>query len=101
MSDATFGWLLFGGVVATVIGLIWAFRSSSGRSRMPDDDEPVAIATGGEGEIAIMVGKLEQSGIKALARNRYVTPYDNPMYGWELLVRHADHEEARRILNLD
>jgi hypothetical protein len=100
MSDAVVASLFLIAVLVTVAGLAWVFRSSPGLSRTTDEDEPIAVATGGEAEIAIMVGKLSEAGIKALARDR-LAEAANPMYGWELLVRYADAEKARRILDLD
>lgn len=101
MSDAAFGWLFVAAVLLTAIGLMWAYRSSSRTSREPDDDEPVAIGSGAEGEVVIMATKLEAAGIKALTRPRYPSRYANPIYGSELLVRYGDQEGARRILKLD
>ena len=95
--------LLFGAaIVATVLALAWIYRSSSRAPAVPDDDEPVAIVNGGEVEVAIMASKLEASGVRAFTRNPGgVYPYRSPLYGWEVLVRYADVDEARAVLELD
>jgi hypothetical protein len=80
----------------------WLLRANSREGSLPDDDEPVAIANGSEVEGEILASKLGVAGIRAMTRNpSAVPPYRNPMFGWELLVRYADHEEARRTLDLD
>jgi hypothetical protein len=102
MADTIAISLFVGAVLAIGVVFAWLLRSPSRRSTTPDDDEPVAIANGGEVEMEILASKLDSAGIKAMTRNpTAVPPYRNPMYGWELLVRYADHEEARGILDLD
>jgi hypothetical protein len=100
MTDTTFVLVFGAAILSTILALVWAYRASSGVKETPSDDEPIAITTGGEAEISIMVGKLEHAGLKALARNR-LAEAANPIYGWELLVGYADVKDAHRILDLN
>jgi hypothetical protein len=93
--------LVFGGAIfVTLLALAWAYTASARANSVRDDSEPVAIATGSEGDVSIMAGKLQNAGIKALTLNRTTSVYPTAS-GWELLVRYGDQQAARRILNLD
>jgi hypothetical protein len=102
MSDAMAIALFIAAIFAIVVAFAWVYRWSSRESPTPDDDQPVAIANGGEVEVEILASKLDSAGIKTMTRNpNAVPPYRSPMFGWELLVRYADVDDARRVLDLD
>jgi hypothetical protein len=85
-----------------VLAVFWLLRSSSRDDAPPPEDEPVVIAGGSEVEMSIMGATLDAAGIRSFTRNPSgVYPYRSPLYGWELLVRYGDHQEARRVLGLD
>ena len=89
-------------VVMLLIG--WLLHSATRPAEVNDDpDEPVVIAgPGAHMEIEVMHAKLDAMGIPSYVRNRSgpimpggVSPQ---LWGWEVLVRSRDVDEAEEIL---
>jgi hypothetical protein len=102
-------WVLAAGLAVVLIaGGWWILRSATRGSTVEDadldPDEPVVVSRGGsEMEIETLRAKLEAFGIDAYTRNRSgrIMPGGVPpvLFGWEVLVRRSDLEQAEAILS--
>ncbi len=106
MSESTFLLVVVGGAVALAVALrllYWMIMRPS-EDHPPGPDEAVIIVDGAnEMEVAVMRSKLDVHGIRSFTKNDLSRAAEGAVlpWGWKLLVRYADVDEARRILELD
>ncbi len=98
--------VLLAAITAIIVMLLigWLLHSATRPATDEGDpDEPVVVAgPGAHMEIEVMRAKLDALGMPAYVRNRQgpfmpggVSPQ---LWGWEVLVRRRDAEEAEAIL---
>ena len=106
MSESTFLFVvLIGAVVLTVaLWLLYRMIMHPSAVHLPDPDEAVIILDGAnEMEVAVMRSKLDVHGIRSFVKNDLSRAGEGAVlpWGWRLLVRYADVDEARLVLGLD
>lgn len=92
--------------IVVIGGVIWLVRSV----RRPisvdlDPDEMVILVEArDELEAKVLASKVNAFGIRTFVRNRHgpiLYGFPPTFVGWNVLVRHGDMEEARRLIDLD